>query len=243
MGSGPGSAMSSAQTPPRSTSAMIASSRHSYSGSRAWAATPRRKNRRAASTGWSPCLRPPDDIGFTLTPARVSGPVHRRYRRGPACISTRSASRQTSARSVTRSSTFSARSSATSSSRPSTATAVTSAPTSAPSSSPSPCTECSTRRTTSSSGTPATRRTCTSWSPGARQAFTDGLRQPGGLSGYPSREESEHDWVENSHASTILSYAHGLATALENARGRAAAAGSSPSSATARSRAAWPTRG
>jgi len=41
------------------------------------------------------------------------------------------------------------------------------------------------------------------------------LRQAGGLSGYPSREESPHDWVENSHASTILSYAHGLATALE----------------------------
>jgi 1-deoxy-D-xylulose-5-phosphate synthase len=50
---------------------------------------------------------------------------------------------------------------------------------------------------------------------GRRQAFSDGLRQPGGLSGYPSRDESEHDWVENSHASTILSYAHGLATALE----------------------------
>ena len=42
------------------------------------------------------------------------------------------------------------------------------------------------------------------------------LRQAGGLSGYPSREESEHDWVENSHASTILSYAHGLATAFES---------------------------
>src|SRR5688572_3503768 len=40
------------------------------------------------------------------------------------------------------------------------------------------------------------------------------LRQAGGLSGYPSRRESEHDWVENSHASTILSYAHGLATAV-----------------------------
>src|SRR2546429_186609 len=41
------------------------------------------------------------------------------------------------------------------------------------------------------------------------------LRQAGGLSGYPSRRESEHDWVENSHASTALSYAHGLATAVE----------------------------
>ncbi len=39
------------------------------------------------------------------------------------------------------------------------------------------------------------------------------LRQPGGLSGYPSRAESEHDWIENSHASTILSYAHGLSVA------------------------------
>ena len=41
----------------------------------------------------------------------------------------------------------------------------------------------------------------------------DHLREEGGLSGYPSREESEHDWIENSHASTVLSYAHGLATA------------------------------
>src|SRR5207249_10006086 len=48
---------------------------------------------------------------------------------------------------------------------------------------------------------------------GRRDRFSE-LRQPGGLSGYPSRAESEHDWVENSHASTILSYAHGVATAL-----------------------------
>src|SRR5579884_4038880 len=48
---------------------------------------------------------------------------------------------------------------------------------------------------------------------GRREGF-GGLRQEGGLSGYPSRRESEHDWVENSHASTALSYAHGLATAL-----------------------------
>ena len=41
-----------------------------------------------------------------------------------------------------------------------------------------------------------------------------GLRQPGGMSGYPSRAESEHDLVENSHASTALSYADGLATAF-----------------------------
>src|SRR5438132_8913788 len=31
------------------------------------------------------------------------------------------------------------------------------------------------------------------------------LRQAGGLSGYPSRAESPHDWIENSHASTIIS--------------------------------------
>ena len=49
---------------------------------------------------------------------------------------------------------------------------------------------------------------------GRRDAFPT-LRQAGGLSGYPSRAESEHDWVENSHASTILSYAHGIATAVE----------------------------
>ena len=40
------------------------------------------------------------------------------------------------------------------------------------------------------------------------------LRQRHGLSGYPSRAESEHDWVENSHASTALSYADGLAKAI-----------------------------
>lgn len=39
-------------------------------------------------------------------------------------------------------------------------------------------------------------------------------RRAGGLSGYPSRTESAHDWVENSHASTALSYADGLAKAL-----------------------------
>ncbi len=45
------------------------------------------------------------------------------------------------------------------------------------------------------------------------------LRQPGGMSGYPSREESPHDWIENSHASTVLSYAHGLATSQQIADG------------------------
>ena len=39
------------------------------------------------------------------------------------------------------------------------------------------------------------------------------LRKEGGLSGYPSQAESEHDIVENSHASTALSYADGLAKA------------------------------
>ena len=39
------------------------------------------------------------------------------------------------------------------------------------------------------------------------------LRQRGGLTGYPSQAESEHDLVENSHASTSLSYADGLAKA------------------------------
>ncbi len=39
------------------------------------------------------------------------------------------------------------------------------------------------------------------------------LRQAGGLSGYPNRGESEHDLVENSHASTGLAYADGLAKA------------------------------
>ncbi|MEU6428345.1 1-deoxy-D-xylulose-5-phosphate synthase [Microbispora sp. NPDC046973] len=40
------------------------------------------------------------------------------------------------------------------------------------------------------------------------------LRQEGGLSGYPSQTESEHDVIENSHASTALSYADGLAKAI-----------------------------
>jgi 1-deoxy-D-xylulose-5-phosphate synthase len=41
------------------------------------------------------------------------------------------------------------------------------------------------------------------------------LRKKGGLSGYPSRAESDHDWVESSHASAALSYADGLAKAFE----------------------------
>lgn len=41
----------------------------------------------------------------------------------------------------------------------------------------------------------------------------DKLRSKGGLSGYPSRAESPHDVVENSHASTALSWADGIAKA------------------------------
>ena len=58
-----------------------------------------------------------------------------------------------------------------------------------------------------------------------------GLRRQGGLSGYPSRAESVHDVVENSHASTSLSWAHGIAAGTPWR-----------SSATAPSPAAWPGR-
>ncbi|MFE2449016.1 1-deoxy-D-xylulose-5-phosphate synthase [Streptomyces melanosporofaciens] len=47
-----------------------------------------------------------------------------------------------------------------------------------------------------------------------RQDFSK-LRHKGGLSGYPSRAESEHDIIENSHASTVLGWADGLAKANE----------------------------
>ncbi len=46
-----------------------------------------------------------------------------------------------------------------------------------------------------------------------RQGDFGSLRQQDGLSGYPSRTESDHDVMENSHASTALSYADGLAKA------------------------------
>lgn len=46
-----------------------------------------------------------------------------------------------------------------------------------------------------------------------RQAGFENLRQAGGLSGYPNREESCHDFIENSHASTVLSYAYGISVA------------------------------
>ncbi|VAW09680.1 1-deoxy-D-xylulose 5-phosphate synthase, partial [hydrothermal vent metagenome] len=49
---------------------------------------------------------------------------------------------------------------------------------------------------------------------GRREGFAT-LRQEGGLSGYPNTTESEHDIIENSHASTVLSYAYGLATARD----------------------------
>ncbi|MFC3962118.1 1-deoxy-D-xylulose-5-phosphate synthase [Nocardia jiangsuensis] len=47
-----------------------------------------------------------------------------------------------------------------------------------------------------------------------RKGGFDSLRKQGGLSGYPSRAESPHDWVESSHASAALSYADGLAKAF-----------------------------
>ncbi len=54
---------------------------------------------------------------------------------------------------------------------------------------------------------------------GRKEAFAS-LRQAGGISGYPSRRESPHDWIENSHASTALSYAQGLAEGVRR-RGEA----------------------
>ena len=48
-----------------------------------------------------------------------------------------------------------------------------------------------------------------------RAAGFASLRQKGGLSGYPSSAESDHDVIENSHASTALSYADGLAKAYQ----------------------------
>jgi len=48
-----------------------------------------------------------------------------------------------------------------------------------------------------------------------RASQFDALRQAGGVSGYPSRAESEHDVIENSHASTALSWADGIAKARQ----------------------------
>ncbi len=52
---------------------------------------------------------------------------------------------------------------------------------------------------------------------GRKDGF-DTLRKQGGLSGYPCRAESAHDWVESSHASASLSYADGLAKAFDLTR-------------------------
>jgi 1-deoxy-D-xylulose-5-phosphate synthase len=62
---------------------------------------------------------------------------------------------------------------------------------------------------------------------GRREGFAR-LRQAGGLSGYPCRAESPHDLVENSHASTAISYAHGLAMAEDLRVERAARSGEVP---------------
>jgi len=48
---------------------------------------------------------------------------------------------------------------------------------------------------------------------GRRSGFAR-LRQRDGMSGYPSQAESEHDVIENSHASAALSYADGIAKAF-----------------------------
>jgi len=75
-----------------------------------------------------------------------------------------------------------------------------------------------------------------------RMAGFSKLRKEEGLSGYPSRVESPHDWIENSHASTALSYAQGIAVSF-------AAQGLTDKrrvvaflSVTGRSRAGWPMR-
>ncbi|MGV9314324.1 1-deoxy-D-xylulose-5-phosphate synthase [Streptomyces sp. NPDC003691] len=47
-----------------------------------------------------------------------------------------------------------------------------------------------------------------------RQDFSR-LKMKGGLSGYPSQAESDHDVIENSHASTVLGWADGIAKANE----------------------------
>ena len=73
---------------------------------------------------------------------------------------------------------------------------------------------------TPSSSTPATSPTCTSCSPVATTSASSRSRVA--CPGYPSRAESEHDVVENSHASTALSWADGIAKArrLRGERGR-----------------------
>jgi len=56
-----------------------------------------------------------------------------------------------------------------------------------------------------------------------RMSGFDKLRQRGGIAGYPNRSESEHDVVENSHASTALSWSDGIAKgfSLTNQKDRA----------------------
>ena len=66
---------------------------------------------------------------------------------------------------------------------------------------------------------------------GRRYGFKT-LKQAGGMSGYPNRAESEHDWIENSHASTALSYAHGIASGFELRGDRRRAPGGGRASAT-----------
>src|SRR5690606_2231022 len=53
-----------------------------------------------------------------------------------------------------------------------------------------------------------------------RAAGFAALKQEGGLSGYPSQAESEHDFVENSHASTASSHVDGMAKAIKLRGGR-----------------------
>lgn len=62
---------------------------------------------------------------------------------------------------------------------------------------------------------------------GRAEAFGS-LRQADGLSGYPCQAESDHDLVENSHASTSISYAHGLAMAEDLRVERERRAGGDP---------------
>lgn len=62
-----------------------------------------------------------------------------------------------------------------------------------------------------------------------RQAGFAELRQAGGLSGYLCRDESDHDVIENSHASTVLSWAHGLSMAEDLRVGAAHRAGEAAS--------------
>ena len=130
------------------------------------------------------------------------------------CSSRPSPGPTTSGGSPTPSSAPSPSRSASSSSTPSPAPAATWGPTSAPSSSPSPSTGSSTRPATSSCGTPATRPTSTRSSPAGATTSSTSAR-PAACRATRTASESEHDWIENSHASTIVSYAHGLATALE----------------------------